>query len=410
MLRTMVLIISLLIWFTPLFTAQAAPVNPELINPRLIINLPSRTIEFYADNRLIKTYPVAIGKPSTPTPTGNFYINYKEVNPAWFPPDEPGRVVPSGPYNPLGYRWIGFLPTYGVHGTNNPDSIGYAVSNGCIRMYEPDVEELFELVKIHTPLQISYERVKVGLDSENRAYLAVYPDVYGRQYVTVKDVRDKLHPHGWNSWVQDSVIRNLIDASDGKPHVILQYRNLKLNGKYLAEKALVNSKGLLLPLQPIAQAVGAKLDYDNASGQVKVGDRSYLAERIDQHVYASPECINILFGGWQNYDQGSQTLEAEILTLSFNNKPMPGVYPHMSEVPLLPVFAVASATGQKIYWDNKSVNLIVSGRSVPVKVIDGKPYLEINKVFEYFAAYVYWDEEARNIDLTYPFQEPTGDY
>lgn len=95
-----------------------------------------------------KNYPVAVGKPSTPTPTGVYKIITKIV--------KPGGI--------LGTRWMGLdIPDgpYGIHGTNNPASIGKEISNGCIRMYNQDVEELFNMVKIGTVVTI----VKSGQSS-----------------------------------------------------------------------------------------------------------------------------------------------------------------------------------------------------------------------------------------------------
>lgn len=408
MLKIWALVVSMVFWALPL-SAWAAPLNPDLANSQLIINLPRRTIELYSGNQLVKAYPVAIGKPSTPTPIGTFHIYNKEINPAWFPPDEPGKVIPSGPYNPLGYRWMGFLPTYGVHGTNNPDSIGGVVSNGCVRMHESDVEELYEMVSVHTPLKIAYERVDVGMDKDNRAYIAIYPDVYGRQEVTVQTVRDRLKPHGWNEWIDDSTITQLIDASDEKPYVFLQFYHLKLNGKHLTEKVQIRQNKLLAPLLSIAERVNAKVVYDNQSGHAKVGSQSFPAETKGNKVFATPESINVLFGGRHQINHSTNCLEAEVLTLTLNNKPVTGDFPILGEIPLLPVLTVTQATGQKVFWDEKTGTLIASGKVVPAKVIRGKPYIPINRVYEFFQAYVYWDEAARNIDLTFPFHEPDGD-
>ncbi|MCL6638444.1 MAG: L,D-transpeptidase family protein [Firmicutes bacterium] len=109
------------------------------------INLTNRRLTFFEGMRGSKTYPVGVGKPSTPTPTGSYKVVYKLMN--------PGGI--------LGTRWIGLsIPggNYGIHGTNNPSSIGGYVSNGCIRMYNEDVEELFPLVAIGTPVEIFKER------------------------------------------------------------------------------------------------------------------------------------------------------------------------------------------------------------------------------------------------------------
>ena len=108
----------------------------------LAINTASRRLSHYDGNRLIKEYPVAVGKPSTPTPNGSYKIKNKVV--------DPGGV--------LGTRWMGMdIPggNYGIHGTNNPASIGTAASLGCVRMYNHDVEELFPNISIGTPVHIS---------------------------------------------------------------------------------------------------------------------------------------------------------------------------------------------------------------------------------------------------------------
>lgn len=111
------------------------------LGSHISINLSLRRLSYYEGNRLIKVYPVGVGKPSTPTPTGSYTVINKIM--------QPGSM--------LGTRWMGLsIPTgnYGIHGTNNPKSIGGYVSNGCIRMYNQDVEALFPNVVIGTPVVI----------------------------------------------------------------------------------------------------------------------------------------------------------------------------------------------------------------------------------------------------------------
>jgi len=113
------------------------PVVPSSV--RIIVSIAAKTLSLYRDGRLVKSYPVATGKPTTPTPRGTFTIINKQVNPG----------------GPFGTRWMGLSqPHYGIHGTNNPASIGTAASNGCIRMYNEDVNELFNLVSVGTPVTI----------------------------------------------------------------------------------------------------------------------------------------------------------------------------------------------------------------------------------------------------------------
>jgi len=108
---------------------------------RISINLATRRLSYFEGERLANTYPVGVGKYSTPTPTGSYSVVEKVMYPGGM----------------LGSRWMGLsIPggNYGIHGTNNPPSIGGYVSNGCIRMYNQDVEELFPRVELGTPVEI----------------------------------------------------------------------------------------------------------------------------------------------------------------------------------------------------------------------------------------------------------------
>lgn len=101
----------------------------------------------FVDGEVKKTWPVAVGKPSTSTPPGVYEIVRLKEDPTWS--WEGRRYPPGDPENGLGSRWIGInLPTYGMHGTNEPDSIGTAASHGCIRSQNADIEEVFEYLEL----------------------------------------------------------------------------------------------------------------------------------------------------------------------------------------------------------------------------------------------------------------------
>jgi lipoprotein-anchoring transpeptidase ErfK/SrfK len=129
--------------------AESAP------SRRLIVNIPARRLALVEDGRVVKMYQVAVGKKSTPSPSGSFHIASHVVNPTY---SHDGKVVGPGPANPVGTRWmsIGFKG-YGIHGTNHPESIGHAASHGCIRMRNHDVEELFGLVRVGDEVDLVIE-------------------------------------------------------------------------------------------------------------------------------------------------------------------------------------------------------------------------------------------------------------
>ncbi len=124
------------------------------------VDLSERKLYVYGGNgEVVKTYRVAVGMAKYPTPTGNFRIITKEVNPTWNPPDSAWAAgmgpVPPGPGNPLGTRWMGLnSPGIGIHGTPAGSSIGTAASHGCIRMLIPQAEDLFARVFVGTPVEI----------------------------------------------------------------------------------------------------------------------------------------------------------------------------------------------------------------------------------------------------------------
>lgn len=113
----------------------------NVTNYTIEINVTNHTLSLFRNGVLFKTYPVAVGKASTPTPKGSFKIKNKASNPG----------------GPFGVRWMGLTApggSYGIHGTNNPASIGKSISNGCIRMYNKDVIELSNLVPVGTTVNI----------------------------------------------------------------------------------------------------------------------------------------------------------------------------------------------------------------------------------------------------------------
>ena len=122
---------------------------------RLVLKLRERRVYVYRKNKVQASFPVAVGKGGWETPTGNFKITHMIKDPVWEHPWT-GELVPAGPDNPLGSRWIGFWTdgknVIGFHGTPNPESIGRAASHGCVRMFDKDAQALFEKVAVGTPV------------------------------------------------------------------------------------------------------------------------------------------------------------------------------------------------------------------------------------------------------------------
>ena len=135
------------------FTAtDAAAEERRQAQQRIVVSIPDRKLVLLDGDRVVKSYDVAVGKVSTPTPEGEFQIINHIQNPTYY---GTGVVIGPGNGNPLGTRWMGLSAKgYGIHGTNVPSSIGKAASHGCIRMRQQDLEELFELVKVGTTVEL----------------------------------------------------------------------------------------------------------------------------------------------------------------------------------------------------------------------------------------------------------------
>lgn len=148
----------------------------------ITINTYNRTLTLFSDGEVYKTYPVAIGKTSTKSPIGEWAIITKSKD--W-----------GGGF---GTRWLGLnVPwgIYGIHGTNKPWSIGRAASHGCFRMFNRDVEELFEWVPVKTRVKVIGKRLPVSV---NR------PLKPGQMGLAVMQLQDNLQEHGYDSGYKDA--------------------------------------------------------------------------------------------------------------------------------------------------------------------------------------------------------------
>ena len=120
---------------------------------RIVVSIPDRKLAVVEHGRAKRIYRVAIGAKGTPSPSGKFHIVNKAAKPNYY---RKGEVVAAGESNPVGSRWLGLdMPHYGIHGTNEPQSIGQEASHGCIRLAQPDVEELYDMARIGDEVEIA---------------------------------------------------------------------------------------------------------------------------------------------------------------------------------------------------------------------------------------------------------------
>jgi L,D-transpeptidase ErfK/SrfK len=162
----------------------------------IVVNLPEHRLYYFpkpgkGETPKVFTYPVSVGKMDWRTPLGVTKVVRKQKDPPWYPPESVRKdraargdpplppVVPPGPDNPLGTRAMRLdIPggSYLIHGTNNPDAVGMAVTHGCLRMYPEDVERLFDVTPVGTRVALINEPVKLARFG-GEVWLEVHPPV-----------------------------------------------------------------------------------------------------------------------------------------------------------------------------------------------------------------------------------------
>lgn len=165
---------------------------PQATRSGIVINVAEMRLYYYpARSGRVETYAVSVGRSDWNTPQTTTRITRKAENPTWTPPASIRRehaadgrgnlpaVIPGGPDNPLGQHalYLG-LPSYLIHGTNNPNGIGMQVTHGCIRMFPTDIRHLYHAVPVGTRVTIVNQHYKVGWDA-GTLYVEVHPWLEG---------------------------------------------------------------------------------------------------------------------------------------------------------------------------------------------------------------------------------------
>ena len=151
------LICFLALWLAIPCLAQLPQNSPSQRAKRVVlVSIPDRKLAVIEGEQVIAKFPVAVGAAASPSPTGKFEVVSRVSNPTYY---HPGTVIPTGKDNPVGTRWVGISRKgYGIHGTNAPKSVGHAVSHGCIRLRNRDMERLFAMLRVGDAVEIRGER------------------------------------------------------------------------------------------------------------------------------------------------------------------------------------------------------------------------------------------------------------
>jgi L,D-transpeptidase ErfK/SrfK len=218
-------------------TIPTQHILPNQPREGIVINLPEMRMYYYPpESDEVFTYPIGIGKIGKTIPITKTIITRKALDPIWVPPEDIREfnlkqgivlphIMPAGPENPLGpYAIYMRIPTYLIHSTIYPESIGKRASFGCIRMYETDIKDFFPSVEKRMPVIIINNPIKIGWDNEHlfleahkplkehdSAYDASLP---GTVNLINQESKNNLTLVDWQS------IAFILEERDGIPHEI----------------------------------------------------------------------------------------------------------------------------------------------------------------------------------------------
>jgi len=256
------------------------------------INLPSGTLSLYKDGNLVKEYPLCLGKQSTPTPTGQYRIIYKAVNPYWL---NKGDVVPPGPQNPLGVRWMGITSDIGIHGNNKPESIGTYASAGCIRMFNRDVVEVYNQVTVNTPVNIKYDRLKLFEDKYSmKKSIIIYPDIYKKG----KEIAVQQLAQLSNTDISEEILkkaREIIAKPIAKPLAVSDGIGVFLNNSLMTCDALEEEGEVYVNYKAAEDILGLTPEL---AGKFNIG-----IKELEGAIYINLNDTADSFGGTVSYDE-----------------------------------------------------------------------------------------------------------
>jgi len=200
------------LWIAP--TGYSAPIVVDTGEMRLFY--------FVKNGTQVYTYPIGMGVLDYITPTGNFYVNQKKVNPDWHIPKHLQAkygmaVMPAGPDNPMGAFKLGLnWGDYGIHGCNLPWAVGRLVSHGCTRLYPEDIQKLFNMVPMGTKVEYIYEPALIGF-RQGHVYLSVHDDVYYKIPSMILHVLRMLEQRGLAEQVDTQKVMQTVEEQTGMP-------------------------------------------------------------------------------------------------------------------------------------------------------------------------------------------------
>lgn len=398
---TLVSIITMVL----VFTSTVASAKYSSDDKEIIIDIPSRKLFLFENDEIVKEYPVAVGLPSTQTPVGQYHVVNKVIDPYYAKLDIPG----GSSRNPLGSRWIGFKTHYGIHGNSDPNSIGTFASAGCVRMYERDVQELYNTVSYNVPVTIQYELVKVLKDVDGEApILLVYPDYYNYGIDLSFEIDSKLKEIGLYNNIPKERLASLKKEVSNKITLISDSYTYFINDTYITKDVIKIDEEFYINKSKFENFFNISINsiYED---EYCVFEEERIHEIFrDGKKYISTTDLERVFGGNHSYNDMDLSLELSLENyILLNDSLVRGQGIALLEYPIVPLYDLIEPLNIDVKITRDDVKLTYNGQELKVLYNTDGPYISLEDLEEVFGVKTNLHTSKKFIEL---YTEPVVIY
>jgi L,D-transpeptidase ErfK/SrfK len=291
-------------------------VLPDAPRNGIVINLAALRLFHFQENgglQTVSTFPVGVGTEERPTPVGEMFITRKKRLPTWFVPvsiaadhrakgDPLPARIPPGPDNPLGeYALYLSEPSYLIHGTNKPASVGLRASNGCIRLLPEDISRLFALTPVKTPVKIVNQPYLVGLRN-NVIYLEAHKPFDDLRNTGLKEIYVELSEIEKDTGLEldwDMIEEVVVDAT-GIPVAVTKPEAGQVESILLRHPESLYGQPRIPPLESNAWYVLAAVRHDREEALRLAAIINHQGPQIPARIVAGGDRYRVLAGPFKD--------------------------------------------------------------------------------------------------------------
>lgn len=351
-----------------------AHAEPQVPQYRIEIDIPSRALFLIENDTVLKKYPVAVGKPDSQTPIGNYKIVNKIINPYY----SKQNIVGGSSANPLGSRWIGFKPFYGIHGNNNPKSIGTFISAGCVRMYDKDIKELYGKVKLGDPVAIKYELIKIEKDIDGlNPVIIVYPDYYSKMPNLQEKVDEKLIELNLIEKIEINKMKELKKLIRKEIVVFSEQWAYFINDNYVTNDILLIEDNMYVNVDKVCKFLNIDITNDENEDYIRVFNSYIPIVKENNNRYIPINSLEVNLGGDHKKNQSQQTIKYNLNYLLFNNKFVKGEILDIEGETLISLDALTHLLSIEGEVLNNKPNILTDGLETVSTILNDKHYISL---------------------------------